>query len=160
MNEKSCCFSGHRKIPIEAKNTLTRRLKDGVTYLNENMGITTFYAGGALGFDALAAEAVLSCRKSNPAIRLVVVIPCKTQAARWSVEDVARYEHIKMDADEVICLSDHYYSGCMHERNRYMVDRSNVCICYLTESTGGTAYTVQYARQKGLQIFNLAKPKA
>jgi len=47
----------------------------------------------------------------------------------------------------------------MHLRNRYMVDHSCTCICYLTETTGGTAYTVKYAREKGLHIFNIAKEK-
>lgn len=159
MREKSCCFSGHRNIPNEIDEQLAQRLKDGVLYLNANMGITTFYAGGALGFDTLAAEAVLACRKQHPDIRLVIVMPCKNQASRWSRESIKRYECIKEAADEVICLSDHYFRGCMHERNRYLVDHSNVCVCYLTEPNGGTAYTVNYARKNGLRIFNLANPK-
>ena len=44
----------------------------------------------------------------------------------------------------------------MLKRNRHLVDNSSVCICYLTESTGGTAYTVEYARKSGLTIVNLA----
>lgn len=159
MKERSCCFSGHRNIPCEITDQLTQRLKDGVLYLNANMGITTFYAGGAVGFDALAAEAVLAYRKQNADIRLVIVMPCENQASRWSREHVKQYERIKETADEVICLSDSYYRGCMHERNRYLVDHSSVCVCYMTRDTGGTAYTVKYARSEGLRIFNLAQPK-
>ena len=44
----------------------------------------------------------------------------------------------------------------MHRRNRHLVDHSGTCICYLTRSTGGTAYTVDYARKKGLRIINVA----
>jgi len=138
---------------------LQQRVKNGIEYLYANKGIKTYYAGGALGFDSLAAEAVIKQRDLHPDIRLVLVIPCRDQAARWSAADKARYERINRDADEVICLAEHYYRGCMHERNRYMVDHSRACICYLTEQTGGTAYTVRYARERGLQIFNLAKPK-
>ena len=47
----------------------------------------------------------------------------------------------------------------MHQRNRALVDRSAFCICYLRTQTGGTAYTVRYAREKGLKIWNLARPK-
>lgn len=159
MREQSCCFSGHRSIPYAVDGQLFQQLNDSVLHFNANMGITTFYAGGALGFDTLAAEAVLACRNQNPDIRLVIVIPCENQASRWSLESAKRYEHIKEAADEVICLSDHYYNGCMHERNRYLVDHSSVCICYLTGDTGGTAYTVKYARSKGLRIFNLAQLK-
>ena len=66
------------------------------------------------------------------------------------------YERIIALADEVICLSERYYKGCMHARNRFMVDNSNYCICYMTETTGGTAYTVGYAKQQGLHVINIA----
>ena len=158
-SESACCFTGHRTIPAERMEELQQRLRAGILYLRDNMGITTFYAGGALGFDSLAAEAVIVQRKEIKDIRLVVVIPCRDQAARWSAEQRARYEQINRAADEVICLAEHYYQGCMHDRNRYMVDHSRVCICYLTERTGGTAYTVEYARSRGHKIFNLAKAR-
>lgn len=157
--ESACCFTGHRSVPTDKTEELRRRVAEGIRYLRDNMSITTYYAGGALGFDSLEAEAVIEQKKSQPDIRLVIVIPCRDQADRWSAADKARYDRINGSADEVICLAERYYRGCMHQRNRYMVDHSRACICYLTEQTGGTAYTVQYARAHGLQIFNLAKPK-
>ena len=47
--------------------------------------------------------------------------------------------------------------GCMHKRNRHLVDNSSVCVCYLNKENGGTAYTVDYAGKKGLEIINLVK---
>lgn len=157
--EMACCFTGHRVVPTDRTEELRQRLRAGIAYLCDAMSITTYYAGGALGFDSLAAEAVIEQRGRHPNLRLVIVVPCRDQAARWSAEQKARYERINRDADEVICLAEHYFNGCMHQRNRYMVDHSAYCICYLTEQTGGTAYTVQYAREHGLRIFNLAHPK-
>ncbi len=46
---------------------------------------------------------------------------------------------------------------CIVKRNRHLVDYSSACICYLNKSTGGTAYTVEYAKKRGLQIINLAE---
>ena len=158
-SESACCFTGHRILPAGRTEELRRRLRAGILYLRDNMGITTFYAGGGLGFDSLAAEAVIAQREGLKGIRLVVVMPCRDQAARWSAEQRARYERVNRAADEMICLAECYHQGCVHERNRYMVDHSRVCICYLTERTGGTAYTVEYARSKGLKIFNLAKAR-
>ena len=43
----------------------------------------------------------------------------------------------------------------MFKRNRHLVNHSSACICYLEKPTGGTAYTVNYARKCGLQIINL-----
>lgn len=60
-------------------------------------------------------------------------------------------------ADKVVYTSQDYYSGCMHKRNRHLVDNSSRCICFLTEKTGGTFYTVNYASEHGLMIINTAK---
>jgi len=66
------------------------------------------------------------------------------------------YNQILDKADEVVYTSKQYHRGCMYARNRHLVKQSNICLCYSTRDTGGTAYTVNYARQKGLQIINLA----
>ena len=50
-----------------------------------------------------------------------------------------------------------YGPGCLFERNRRLVDGSGICLCYLTAETGGTAYTVRYARKQGLPVINLAE---
>ena len=71
-------------------------------------------------------------------------------------EDKMVYESIKRKADSVVYTSQNYFRGCMHKRNRYLVDSSSVCICYCTKKTGGTAYTTDYAQKKRLQIINLA----
>ena len=39
-----------------------------------------FYgAGGALGFDTLAAQTVLDMKKEYPQLRLILVLPCEDQ---------------------------------------------------------------------------------
>lgn len=110
-----------------------------------------------MGFDTLAAQTVLKLRTKYPEIRLVLVLPCKNQTERWSAENKAVYEKVLSAADEVIYTSQAYFKGCMHKRNRYLVDHSNICIYYLTENTGGTAYTVNYAISKQLAIHNMAE---
>lgn len=45
----------------------------------------------------------------------------------------------------------------MHRRNRHLVDNSGVCVCYLTRNSGGTAYTVNYAKKQGVNVFNIAE---
>lgn len=154
----ACSFTGHRAIPVDMTNYLFQRVKDGVNYLHSH-DVKMFLAGGALGFDALAAKAVIECRSIHKDIQLILVIPCRDQTRFWKKADIETYEHIQVLADEVICLSEHYYDGCMHNRNRYLIDNSSACICYLTQPSGGTAYTVRYAKSKGLQVFNLAQKK-
>ena len=152
----ACCFTGHRKIPPALPDGIYKRLVQTIDRLYEENRIVTYYAGGAQGFDTLASEAVIERRAEMPILRLVVVMPHAEQASRWNAEDRARHKRIADAADEVVCLAEHYYRGCMQRRNRYLVDHSDVCVCYLTEQAGGTVYTVRYAQNKGLSIVNLA----
>ena len=59
-------------------------------------------------------------------------------------------------ADHVVYTAQQYTRGCMHRRNRYLVDNSGICVCYLTKERGGTAYTVNYAEKHKLEIINIA----
>lgn len=136
--------------------SLARRLKTIIIDLIEN-GYQYFGAGGALGFDTLAAQTVIDLKTSYPHIKLILVLPCLSQADSWSSHDQEIYEHIKAAADKVVYTSLEYSKGCMHKRNRHLVNNSSACICYLTEKTGGTAYTVEYAKGKNLLVINAAE---
>ena len=134
---------------------ITNKLECVITALYQR-GVRYYGAGGALGFDTLAAQAVLRLRESCPSMKLILVLPCLTQIRGWPAADVAEYERIKGLADRVVYTSQAYTAGCMHKRNRHLVDNSSVCVCYLTKDSGGTAYTVRYARERGLEVINLA----
>ena len=156
MQSKTVCFTGHRSLPAEELPEISRHLEDTLTTLIEQ-GYCYFGAGGALGFDTLAAQVVLRLREHYPQIRLILVLPCRNQTRGWPQDSIDIYEDIKRRADKVIYTSENYFRGCMQKRNRHLVDSSSVCICYLTKSTGGTAYTVNYARRMGLRVINLAE---
>ena len=156
LKNRTVCFTGHRKIPPERMDTLARRLKAILIDLIEN-GYQYFGAGGALGFDTLAAQTILELKADYPHIKLILVLPCLSQADGWSSHDQDIYEHIKTAADKVVYTSREYSKGCMHKRNRHLVDNSSTCVCYLTENTGGTAYTVEYAKKMNLVVINVAE---
>lgn len=121
-------------------------------------GYRRFLCGGALGFDQLAAERVLLLRERYPEARLILVLPCSQQSRFWPDEDKRRYTRIIQQCDETRILSYFYYEGCMLVRNRHMVDRSSLCLCYLKHPKGGTMSTVAYASQNNVTIVNLAMP--
>ena len=52
--ETACCFTGHRKMSPDDTDSIHQRLIQTVDQLYAK-GITTYYVGGAQGFDALAA---------------------------------------------------------------------------------------------------------
>lgn len=155
MENGFCCFSGHRRVPPAVEPRLRQLLAQTVRELAEG-GYGGFLCGGALGFDTLAAQAVLAERSRLPELTLSLALPCPGQSDRWPAADRRRYEAILRQADEVIYLSEAYTRFCMQARNRYMVDHSRLLVCYLTEQRGGTAATVTYALQRGLTVRNLA----
>ncbi len=155
MENKSCCFTGHRDIDPEKIPLIEEKTREVIKeYIGK--GFTDFYNGGAIGFDLLTAEIVLELKEEYPHIRLHIIAPCSNQTQKWGYDNILRYERITSLADEVKCLSPYYFNGCMQIRNRYMVDNSRVCIAYLTSCSGGSAGTVRYAKDKGKEIVNIA----
>lgn len=142
--EINCVFTGHR---ILEEDFSPRSLKKEIKKLIEK-GIVTFYNGMAMGFDLLAAEAVLYYKKKYPQIRLVACVPCYEQEKNYNEKDKKRYVSILKKADEKITLSNYYFKGCMQARDRYMVDRSDVMIAYCKKDKGGAAFTVKYFQKK------------
>ena len=61
MYESACCFTGHRKL----KKDKLSEVKDDLIKILEHLiekGYTEFLAGGALGFDTVAASEVLDLK--------------------------------------------------------------------------------------------------
>ena len=75
MKKQTCCFTGHRKIPPEQYEEIIKRLKSEITAMIQQ-GVIYFGAGGALGFDTMAAQTVLAFREQYPHINLIQVLPC------------------------------------------------------------------------------------
>ena len=152
--QKIACFTGHREIYKEDRETIKQKLTDAIIRLI-NDGYTEFRAGGALGFDMLAESCVLELKKEYPQISLVIYAPCLDQSKYFSEREKKEYMRLIEAADKRLCLSKTYYEGCMLDRNRAMVDGCNVCIAYKRKNTGGTAYTVRYAKGQDVTIIEI-----
>lgn len=153
--QNSVCFTGHRHISKAETPDLLSSLYSTVMELYSD-GYTDYICGGAIGFDTLAAECVIAMRERFPDIVLSLYLPCRSQTEKWtSLDQLNAYKNILGKANHVKYISDFYTQSCMRERNRLMVDSSRLCVAYLKSIRGGTASTVKYARQKGLEIINL-----
>lgn len=152
----SCaCFTGHRAMSNDEMKRVSLLISKEVTELY-NRGIYNYYAGGALGFDFAASVTVLNLKAILPKLTLNLALPCREYMKKWTSSQIALFERVIERADCVTYVSEEYSRGCMQERNKYMVDRSNVCIAYLKERHGGTFNTVSYAKKKGVKVINMA----
>ena len=75
----NCCFTGHRDIRREDEPEIRARVKAQVVSLISK-GVDTFYVGGAVGFDMLAAE-LLILASQGFAVFIASAIP----SLRWSL---------------------------------------------------------------------------
>ena len=159
--KQSCAFTGHRpslyrfgfdeEHPDCLKIKLLMAQKIGELISG---GVKNFLSGMALGADIWAAEIVLGFRESDPEIKLTAVIPCETQADKWSAEQRERYFNILAECDETVYIRRHYTPSCMFERNRYLIDNSDVLLAvYNGCKKGGTAFTVRYAKSLGKEVI-------
>ena len=148
------CFTGHRTIPYKEALLIPSAIKSELEALIRN-GAVNFKAGGAMGFDTIAALCVLELQEKYPHIKLDLCLPCKDQTNLWPKDSVAVYHYILSKASSVNYICEHYTSWCMMTRNRKLVDGSQLCIAYLAKSSGGTAFTYNYALKNGLEVINI-----
>lgn len=147
-------FTGHRIIAAERARMIPRVLETLISGLIA-MGAKSFRIGGAIGFDTIAALSVIEAKEKNPDVKLDLILPCRDQASGWNESNTRAYNYVLSQADSISYVCDKYRKGCMHERNRRLVDGSDILIAYLERKDGGSAFTYNYAEEKGLEIINV-----
>ena len=161
MGITACAFTGHRPHKFLWKNNesdpqciaLKKTLTEQITVLAE-AGITGFFSGMAEGTDHYCSQIILDLREKNPALRLHCVLPHEGQADKWSDSAQERYHSILKQADSVEYVSRRYYDGCMLDRNRRLVESSDLLLAvYNGVRRSGTGATVNYARKMGREII-------
>ncbi len=151
---ESCSFSGHRVIAQAKLAPLKDLLRRAIAYAYEQ-GCRSFYCGGAVGFDTYAAKEIILFRVKHPDVRLILLLPCADQSEGWSDMQRAAYDYILSEADEAVILSDSYARGCMQKRNRDLVERADMLICYVGREGSGSSQTLHLAEKKGIPVYNL-----
>ena len=164
MDKRSvtCCFTGHRDIPRDQSETITARTELTIRKLMIVSGVKYFGVGGALGFDTLAAQILFRLRETDfPHIKVILVYPFDGFTSRWTDDQKDTYAWMLSKYDKCVCMSPVPSKEAYLARDRHLVDKSSHCIAYCTRDTGGTAYTIRYAANKGgVIIHNIASDDA
>lgn len=154
----SCFFTGHRILGnAGVRQKIYETLLQECEKLINERGVDVFICGGAIGFDAMAAKAVIYLKNKYPDIKLKIYIPCYKHFIRWSYKDKAMWRYITSYSDEAIYITEsEYEDGCMQKRNRKMADDAHYCIAYCIKQGSGTGSTIKYAETKNCEINNIA----
>ncbi len=142
--EKTALFIGNRDCyqvkEADIEQAIVNAIEDG---------IEIFLNGGQGYFDQICASAVHRLKKRYPQIKSILVIPYRD----FSVFNDSLFDEIVYPF-ESHTFSYYTYKGNIPKRNRILVDRSSVAICYVYRS-GGASKTLDYAKKKNLKIIDL-----
>jgi uncharacterized phage-like protein YoqJ len=157
LRQKTCCFTGHRALPVHQVTELAERTKQEIRSLILYKNVRFFGVGGAIGYDTLAAKVLFQMRaKEFPFIKVILVYPFDGFTSRWTSKQQSEYHMLLPNYNKVVCVAKYASREAYLDRDRHLVDGSAYCICYCTRSYGGTAYTVRYAQSQELEIHNVA----
>lgn len=151
--EQTCCFVGHKDIPPGEQLKILARVEHRLIPLIQQ-GVIYFGIGGSLGFDTLMADMLISLKAAHPRIRIIEVLPFEGYRSRWSLEQQRHAEKIDKQVDKIVYIAKEPSRGVYLLRDRHLVGCSAYCISYCTRNTGGTAYTVKYALEHAVTVYN------
>lgn len=157
----SVCFSGYRPAKYdythEIKKIICQKLAAEIS-ICVKYGCDIFYFGGAPGLDLLAAHVVVYLKRIFE-IRLICALPYENFYTSYEFDESWRKDYLVIlpKCDEVINVSGNKEKECnvYMNRNKFMVDNSDILICLYDGKKGGTQNTIFYAQQKGIRIINI-----
>ena len=125
-----------------------------LTFLEEKVGDSSadIYLGGYGDFDAFAYGCCKKYQESHPNISLVFVTP-------YLSNNHLQYQKDIYDAVLYPEIENKPLRYAITYRNRYMVEKADYIIAYVSHDWGGAYATYKHAQRKGKKIFNLANLK-
>ena len=120
-----------------------------LSILERNVGDepVEFYLGGSGGFDAFALECCKKYREVYKNALLVYVSPYIEVKGIQQGYDAVIYPEIEKKPLRFAVVY----------RNRYMIDKADMVVAFISRPFGGAYKTYSYAKRKKKKIFNLAE---
>ena len=138
----NCLFSDEEKEKL--KQLLIKEIRKNPT--------CKFYLGGYGDFDSLCLRTLRELKADFPDIELLFITPYLDK--NYSKLQLAKYYY-----DDVIFppVENVPRKFAILKRNEWMVDSADLIIAYVKYSWGGAVKTLEYAKRKKVEFFNLAE---
>lgn len=152
MNTFTVSFFGHRYInnpfPIE------KELEQLISMLLHREEYVEFLVGRNGEFDQIVSSTICRCKREirDNNSSHVWVLPYMTADYREYEEDYrAYYDEIEICEESAV----KHFKSSIQVRNRQMVDRSDLVVCYVETNKGGAYQAMQYALRQEKDCFNI-----
>ena len=143
-------FCGHSNF-IES-NDMEKKL---LSILTESVGDSQadLYLGGYGSFDAFALKCAKKFKASHPDTNLFFITPYITENYQKN-----RLQQMAREYDAIIYpdIENVPPRFAITYRNKYMVEKSDIVIAYITHTWGGAYQTYKYAKRKRKRIINIS----
>ncbi len=154
MNIYTVSFFGHRYI--EHGTDIESRLETFLHDLITQREYVDFLIGRDGEFDLLASACIKRTIRGYDYgnTHFTLVLPYMKAEYRDNTQEYFDYYD-----DVEICAesSKAHPKSAIQVRNKSMVDRSDLVLCYIKHKSGGAYTTIRYAEKQGKKIINLAK---
>ena len=129
-----------------------------LTFLEEKIGDqpADLYLGGYGDFDSFAYDCCRKYQETHPKVSLVFVTPYLDVEYQKNHLDHQRTRYDSMIYPEIEDKPKRY---AILYRNKYMVEKADYVVAYVSRNWGGAYQTYKHAKRRGKLIFNLAKFK-
>lgn len=151
MKEYKVALFGHRDFC--ASKEIEERLYFILRDLIRTKEFVKIYIGRNGEFDVFAASIIRRVKDAfgGDNSEMTLVLP-------YCVKDVEYYEQY-YDCISIPIEKTHY-KGAIEKRNKWMVEKCNLLICYVNRTSGGAYAALQYANKLGKRVINLAAGKS
>lgn len=149
MSAYKVTLFGHRELYEHCK--VEKKLSFILRDLMQANPYVKIYIGRNGEFDIFAASVIKQIQKSlgNNNSELTLVLP-------YSNKDIEYYEQYYDNIIIPKCVRIAFPKGAITKRNRWMVEESDLFICYVEHENGGAYNALKYAKKLGKKIINLA----
>ena len=138
-----CTFFGHKDTPKEIEPTLRSTLID----LIENKNVNVFYVGNNGSFDTMVRRQLEDLSQSYTITYHVVLAYLPTEKNKYdNLTNTIYPEGLETDPKRF----------AISQRNKWMIQQSDVVVTYVTHNFGGAAQFKEMAERQGKVVINLA----
>ena len=125
-----------------------------LAFLEERVGDqpADMYLGGYGGFDSFAYDCCKKYKETHPNISLVFVTPYLSVDYQ---RNRLQYEKPRYDSILYPDIEDKPKRYAITYRNKYMVEKADYVVAFVSHGWGGAYTTYKHAKRKGKEIFNL-----
>lgn len=126
-----------------------------LAFLEEKIGDqpADMYLGGYGSFDSFAYDCCKKYKETHPSVSLVFVTPYMTIDYQ---KNHLNYQNARYDSILYPEIEDKPKRYAITYRNKYMVEKADYVVAYVSHDWGGAYTAYKHAKRNGKAILNLA----